>query len=109
MSQFKDSTLTKPHVALNLNMLSAQLKKGYQLLTKGSFNDALPVMRGILHSIPLLSAKTQQEENDAKELIGICVEYINCIRLELAKQEKLKEGNAGKALELAFYMTLCKM
>jgi hypothetical protein len=55
------------------------------MLTRGNFADALPIIRGILYSIPLLSARSKTEENEAKELIGICVEYINCIRLELAK------------------------
>lgn len=107
MSAYKDAGLTKPHVSVNINQLITSLKKGYALTSGGKFNDALPIMQGILHSIPLLSVRSESEENEAKELVGICVEYIGCIRLELAKQAALKAGEHGKALELGYYMTLC--
>lgn len=83
------------------------MKKGYALTSGGKFNDALPVMREVLRSISLLSVRSETEENEAKELVEICVEYIGCIRLELAKQAALKAGENGKALELGYYMTLC--
>ena len=69
MSAYKDSALSKPHVSVNLNQLITSLKKGYSLTSGGKFVEVLPIMRGILHSIPLLSVRSEQEENEAKELV----------------------------------------
>jgi coatomer protein complex subunit alpha (xenin) len=98
----------KPLVPLNLSVLSHQLKEAYKLVTQAKFSDALQGFVRILQSILLLSVNNENEENEAKELIKICVEYVTCMRLELARQEVLKES-PGKALVFGYLMSMCKL
>ena len=98
----------KPLVSITLSLLSVQLKEAYKLVTQAKFSEALQSQLKILQSIPFLSVLNENEENDAKELIKICVEYISCMRLELARQEVLKDS-PSKALVLAYFMSLCKL
>ena len=77
-------------------------------MTQAKFAEALELMVKILQSILLLAVAGENEEAEAKELVKICVEYISCMRLELARQEALKESPA-KALVLGYLMSMCKL
>ena len=98
----------KPLVPITLSLLSQQLKDSYKLVTQAKFSEALSNFTKILQSILLLAVSNENEENEAKELIKICVEYISCMRLELARQESAKDS-PGKALVYAYLMSLCKL
>ena len=98
----------KPVVAITLSNLSHQLKEAYKLVTQAKFADALQDLIKILQSILFLSVSNEQEENEAKELGKICVEYISCMRLELTRQEALKESPA-KAMVFGYLMSMCKL
>ena len=98
----------KPLVCNTLSLLSHELKEAYKLVTQAKFAEALELMVKILQSILLLAVAGENEEAEAKELVKICVEYISCMRLELARQEALKESPA-KALVLGYLMSMCKL
>lgn len=108
-TRLKQQGTNRPLVALSLNLLTTRLKQAYGLTTQAKFADALVQFRQILLEIPLLSVSSEAEENEVKDLIKICVEYITCMRLEIARQESLAAGRNGKALEHAYYMCLCKL
>lgn len=99
---------SKPLVFINLSLLSHKLKDAYKLVTQAKFSDALNSFVNILQSILFLSVFNESEENEAKELIKICVEYITCMRLEISRQDALKDTPA-KAMVLGYLMSMCKL
>ena len=107
-TRLKTSGTSRPHVSITLSQLTSCLKSAYKLTTKGQFAEALVEFRKVLHSILFASVTTEKEETEVKELVKICVEYVTCMRLELARQEQVK-SNPARALELCYYMSLCKL
>lgn len=99
---------SKPFTSITLSSLSHQLKDSYKQVTQAKFSEALSGFTKVLQSILFLSVSSETEENEAKELIKICVEYITCMRLELGRQEALKDS-PSKALVFGYLMSMCKL
>ncbi|CAG9323393.1 unnamed protein product [Blepharisma stoltei] len=109
ITRIKTPAQARPHVTITLSQLSVQIKNAYKLTTQGKFADALAIFVNILQSILFLSVFSENEVAEVKDLIKICVEYIACMRLELTRQAEANKGNIARALELGYYMTLCKL
>jgi len=84
-----------------------QMKEGRGMVTQGNFQGALDVFRSVLQSIPLGIAKDATEEKNLLEMIEICREYINAMRLEVTR--KGVDPTSARCLELAAYMTCCNI
>jgi len=84
-----------------------QVKEGRQLVTQGKFEQALYAFRSVVQSIPLSVAKDATEEKNSLEMIDICREYINAMRLEVTR--KGEDPIGARCLELAAYMTCCNL
>lgn len=108
LTHFLTTNTNKPIVPINLTSLSHKLKDAYKLVTQAKFSEALSSFSNIIHSILFIVASNESEENEAKELIKICVEYISCMRLEISRQEAAK-SNPAKALVLGYFMSMCKL
>lgn len=102
------TTSGRPLVCNSLTTLSHELKDAYKLVTQAKFSEALDHLIKIIQSILLLTVSSETEENEAKELVKICVEYISCMRLELARQETLK-SSPSKAMVLGYLMSMCRL
>eukprot|EP01022_Parablepharisma_sp_SALTPOND_P015085 TRINITY_DN2102_c3_g2_i2.p1 TRINITY_DN2102_c3_g2~~TRINITY_DN2102_c3_g2_i2.p1 ORF type:complete len:1245 (-),score=113.50 TRINITY_DN2102_c3_g2_i2:5218-8952(-) len=82
------------------------LQKGLKCTTNGEFTEALKNFRKCLHTLPLLTPSTEQEEKAARKLIDTSAEYVTALRCQL---EKAKVQDKVRALELSCYMCICKM
>ena len=60
-----------------------------------------------MHAIPLTVVDSKDQENEVKELLGICREYLQATRLELARQASAKKP--VRAAELAAYLSHCNL
>eukprot|EP01104_Vermistella_antarctica_P001204 TRINITY_DN1125_c0_g1_i5.p3 TRINITY_DN1125_c0_g1~~TRINITY_DN1125_c0_g1_i5.p3 ORF type:complete len:301 (+),score=93.05 TRINITY_DN1125_c0_g1_i5:26-904(+) len=100
-----------PALITSLAPLIERLKKvAYKATTGGKFQEAQTQFLFILHSIPLLVLNTRQEVNEAKELLVLCREYLNGIRIELQrKRVQVEKGDPVRIAELAAYFTHCNL
>eukprot|EP00753_Platysulcus_tardus_P003441 PLAT12454.9.p1 GENE.PLAT12454.9~~PLAT12454.9.p1 ORF type:complete len:1289 (-),score=800.57 PLAT12454.9:76-3744(-) len=99
-------TPTLPRFCLTLSSLVAQLKLAYKLFHAGKFSKAEVVFRTVLQSVPLLAVERRAEVNEAKELVGICREYLTAVRLEAARKA---EADPARALLYAALFTHCNL
>jgi len=97
-----------PVTLLDLSNLITKLKNAYKLVTGGGFTAAKKEFLDIMYSIPFLVVDTKQASNEAKELLGLCREYINGIRMELHRKE-IGTKDVGRYIELAAYFTHCNL
>ncbi|KAL3318080.1 hypothetical protein Ciccas_003252 [Cichlidogyrus casuarinus] len=100
-----------PSVGLQLDDLIQRLQQGYQLTTKGKFNEAVEKFRLILLSIPLLVLENSSQEKEARGLIGVCKEYIVGLSMEITRKGLPKESiqDQVRSAEMACYFTHCRL
>lgn len=96
-----------PALSINFQSLAdVKLKSAYRAVTAGKFVDALKEFTAIIHSIPFAVVESKKEFNEAKELLGLCREYITGLRVELARKET---QDPVRNTELAAYFTHCNL
>ena len=101
---------TLPAVSFTLASLVDYLKAGYRYFHKGKFDDARNSFDSIVRAIPLVVVDTRSEEQEVKQLLDICREYITALRLQEARKAGKASGEEPKRLcELAAYFTSCKL
>ena len=68
-------------------------------------------MSSILAGVPFVIASNRAETNDLKDLLSVCREYINAIRVKDAMNAAVGEGEANiiRSLELVAYFTHCNL
>ena len=100
-----------PIISLPFSALVEKLQAGYRAFTSGKFPDALDGLRSILHMLPLLAAGSTTEAAEAKELIGIVVEYILGLQIELKRKEvaATDPSQVARIAELSAYFTHCNL
>jgi len=81
------------------------LKSAYRATTGGKFSEALSIFYNILHSLLFIVVDSKKEANEAKELLGICREYLTGLRMELQR----KDEDPTRQAELAAYFTHCNL
>ncbi|TQE12046.1 hypothetical protein C1H46_002440 [Malus baccata] len=96
-----------PVLVFKFSELEEKLKAGYKATTQGKFADALRLLLGILHTIPLIVVDSRREVDEVKELIIIVKEYVLGLKMEI-KRKELK-GDPVRQQELAAYFTHCNL
>ncbi|KAM1422472.1 hypothetical protein ACFX2I_004600 [Malus domestica] len=96
-----------PALVFKFSELEEKLKAGYKATTQGKFADALRLLLGILHTIPLIVVDSRREVDEVKELIIIVKEYVLGLKMEI-KRKELK-GDPVRQQELAAYFTHCNL
>ncbi|KAK2079848.1 hypothetical protein QBZ16_002243 [Prototheca wickerhamii] len=74
---------------------------------RGKFSEALRLVEGILHAIPLLVVDSRKEVDHVRELLDVARDYQVAVRCELRRRE-LRDDPA-RAAELAAYFTHCPL
>lgn len=107
-----DSNYTGPRNGLpsiganNLqSIIENKLKAAYKSTTSGKFSEALSHFVFILQALLFVVADSKKEVSEAKELLGICREYITGLRMEI----KRKDEDSVRQAELAAYFTHCNL
>lgn len=100
-----------PLVSITFASLVEKLQSGYRAFTSGKFQEALEHFRAILHTLPLIAASSAQEAAEAKELIGIVVQYVLGLSIELARKETAATSpeSVVRIAELSAYFTHCNL
>mmetsp|Transcript_3323 Transcript_3323/g.4566 ORF Transcript_3323/g.4566 Transcript_3323/m.4566 type:complete len:1271 (+) Transcript_3323:103-3915(+) len=100
-----------PQLAITLqSVIENKLKPAYKATTAGKFGEALQLFLATLHSIPLLVVDSKKEVSEAKEMLGICREYVTGLRMELQRKDlATANGDPIKQAELAAYFTHCNL
>lgn len=105
----KGRTAGLPQLSYTLPPLVDKLKVAYRSTTEGKFSEALIHFLAIIHNLLLVVVETKQESNEAKELLGLCREYITGLRIELSRKELGAAGSPARQAELAAYFTHCNL
>eukprot|EP00928_Gymnodinium_smaydae_P028308 TRINITY_DN2160_c0_g3_i1.p1 TRINITY_DN2160_c0_g3~~TRINITY_DN2160_c0_g3_i1.p1 ORF type:complete len:1244 (-),score=301.09 TRINITY_DN2160_c0_g3_i1:224-3895(-) len=98
-----------PVILFSWASILERVKEGHRLVYAGNFAGALDLFRSVLQSIPLGVAKDAQEEQRYTEMIGICREYINAMRVEVTRKGLDPATQMARILELAAYLTCHKL
>mmetsp|Transcript_20482 Transcript_20482/g.45185 ORF Transcript_20482/g.45185 Transcript_20482/m.45185 type:complete len:1235 (-) Transcript_20482:65-3769(-) len=98
-----------PVIHFSVQTILDRVKEAHKATTGGKFADALTIFRGALQAIPLSVAKDAKEEQQLTEMIEMCREYVNFARLEVMVKGLDPAANAARCVELAAYLTCCKL
>ncbi len=96
-----------PRTTIKLDTLSSRLKTAYRAFTAGKFAECKSHFLYILTHIPLCVAETKDDVSNLKELLGICREYVNAIRIKDALSEPSNDN--VRVTELGAYFTHCNL
>ena len=100
-------TESLPRNHLTSKELVAGIRNGYRFFQGGKFNDSKAAFKDVLYKIPLVVADTPQQQNEMKEMLSICREYITAIRIKGAISEVATDP--VRATELSAYFTYCNL
>ena len=100
-------TESLPRTYLSTKELVAGIRNGYRLFQGGKFNDSKASFVDVLNKIPLVVTDNRQEQNEIKEMLSICREYITAIRIKGAISEVASDP--VRATELSAYFTHCNL
>jgi hypothetical protein len=67
------------------------------MVTEGKFTDALTAFQSILQAVPLLVVDSRKEVDDAKQIVGVCKEYVTGLLCEIKRKVGRVGGWAGPA------------
>jgi coatomer protein complex subunit alpha (xenin) len=96
-----------PRTYLYTKDLVTGIRNGYRFFQGGKFNDSKNAFIDVLTKIPLVLADNRQEQNEMKEMMAICREYITAIRIKGAMAEVA--ADPVRATELSAYFTHCNL
>ncbi|KAK9452772.1 coatomer WD associated region-domain-containing protein [Dipodascopsis uninucleata] len=98
-----------PAIPRTLNHIrTTDLQEAYKLVRTNNLPDAVSKFRGILYDVLISAVETQEEADEASQLIEICKEYILGLSIELERRS-LPETDVKRNLELAAYFTKTKL
>lgn len=102
-----------PLISLTFASLVERLQAGYRAFIAGKFQESLENFRAILHALPLIAASSPSEAAEAKELLGIAVQYVLGLQIELARKEAATQisdpAQIVRVAELSAYFTHCNL
>lgn len=96
-----------PRTYLSTQDLVAGIRNGYRFFQGGKFNDSKNSFIDVLYKIPLVVTDNPQEQNEIKEMLTICREYITSIRIKGAISEVA--ADPVRSTELSAYFTHCNL
>ncbi|KAL6777563.1 COPA1 [Auxenochlorella protothecoides x Auxenochlorella symbiontica] len=96
-----------PAPPATLARLEEALRRAYRAVTEGKFSDALRLIDGILHAVPLVVVDSRKGVDEVRELLGIARDYNIAVRCELKRREA--RDDPRRAAELAAYFTHCAL
>jgi len=97
-----------PTILFAVQGILDKVKDALKLTTQGKFAEALENFRCVLQSIPLSVAQDAKEEQQLTEMIEMCREYVNAMRLEVTRKA-LDPTLVARSVELSAYLTCCKL
>ncbi len=111
-----------PSVAVALAQLVATLQEAYASMSGGKFSAARAQFLACMYGVLFVVVDTRDAEAEAKELLGICREYLVGIMLEMKRKASdclpfvcllahcpQDEKDGKRAADLAAYFTNCKL
>jgi coatomer protein complex subunit alpha (xenin) len=96
-----------PRTFLYMKDLVAGIRNGYRFFQGGKFNDSKAAFCDVLAKIPLVVTLSRQEQNEIKEMMAICREYITAIRIKGSMAEAAEDP--VRSTELSAYFTHCNL
>ena len=97
-----------PQNGVTMLKLKNMLNKGYDCISNFEMQEAMKVFRDILKNIIFFVATNEEEENEIKNIISICAEYIYLAKISLLADD-MKEKDKVKYCELVCLMSVCKL
>jgi coatomer protein complex subunit alpha (xenin) len=96
-----------PRIYISAKNLVDGVKNGYRLFQSGKFNDSKASFMGVLTQIPMVVTSDPKEQQQIKQMVTVCREYITAIRIKGAMAEA--GADPVRATELSAYFTHCEL
>merc|ERR1711957_910525 len=96
-----------PRTYISAKNLVDGVKSGYRFFQGGKFNDSKASFIGVLTQIPLVVTSNPKEQQQIKQMVTVCREYITAIRIKGAMAEA--GGDPVRATELSAYFAHCEL
>jgi len=96
-----------PRIYLTPKDLVDGIRGGYKFFQGGKFNDSKASFITVLTNIPLVVSTSPAEQNEIKEMVSICREYITAIRIKGAMADA--GADPVRSTELSAYFTHCSL
>ncbi|KAG7365422.1 coatomer WD associated region-domain containing protein [Nitzschia inconspicua] len=96
-----------PRIYLSTKNLVEGIRNGYRFFQGGKFNDSKASFVDVLTKIPLVITNSPSEQNEMKEMMAICREYITAIRIKGAMADAA--ADPVRSTELSAYFTHCNL
>jgi coatomer protein complex subunit alpha (xenin) len=97
-----------PMLLYTVQYVLDQVKEANQKTSAGKFQESVVIFRSALQCIALSFANDAKEEQMLMEMIDVCREYVNAMRLEIARKA-LDPTDVARNIELAAYFTCAKL
>jgi len=88
-------------------LLRERLVAAQGMVTQGRFREAHQAMEGILAAVPLLVAKSPQEEAEAAKILSYAREYVVGMQLQMAQAAAKRSGDVARTSQAAVLFTYC--
>jgi len=96
-----------PRTYISAKNLVDGVKSGYRFFQGGKFNDSKASFVSVLSQIPLVVTSDPKEQQQIKQMVTVCREYITAIRIKGAMAEA--GADPVRATELSAYFTHCQL
>jgi coatomer protein complex subunit alpha (xenin) len=84
------------------------LHQAYRAFTAAQLPESKVLLEKIVNLIPLVVVSTKSDNDDLKEILGICKEYLLSIRIK-SQMDEVGANDVKRSLELAAYFTHCNL
>merc|ERR1712232_1003658 len=96
-----------PRMYISVKNLVDGVKSGYRFFQGGKFNESKASFVSVLTQIPLVVTSDPKEQQQIKQMVTVCREYITAIRIKGAMAEA--GADPVRATELSAYFTHCEL
>jgi len=91
-------------VAVSMGQCQEMLQTAFERVTSAAFEEAIGILRSVLHTVPLLVISSSDQLKDARNLVAQCSQYINALRVKLAANS-CGDGEKQRQFELNCFFT----
>ena len=97
-----------PLAVFTVASLAARLKEAQKITSSGRFEEAANEFKNVMACLTLAVAESSEEEAQLRDFLDTAREYAAAMMVAV-KRSSLSPSDIAKSLELASYMTTCKM
>jgi coatomer subunit alpha len=104
-----DASASRPAVPVTVASLSADMASVFRAFQAGDFSGTAAGCDAIFQRLPLCVARSKAEEKEVAQVLEAAREYKTAVLIESARKALNPEEDPKRVLELAAYLTHCRL